>query len=334
MSRDTVYVTRFSRTERAVHWIHASAFFALLGTGFVLYVPRLSAIIARRPLVKDIHVYTALAWITLLAIVVVLGDRRGLRRTLRELDLFDDDDRLWLRRKPRPQGRFNAGQKVIYWIVVLGGSAVAISGYLLMFPFYGTNIADMQVAQVVHGVVALLFAIVHEAPAPLHGGAAGPAVTAVESVLLRALEKRQGDRFATVSAFVRSLESAAVTSVATTSPAPARGGGSTAPAQAAVASPVARIADKGTRWLRPTRWAALDPALVLKTLHIRRTRDDALPRRRWWWLLVVLPALAAAAFWTLTTRLPVTGVAPDRASAIGAPVPAATIKAARPPRHR
>jgi serine/threonine protein kinase len=182
---------------------------------------------------------------------------------------------------------------------------------------------------------ALLFAIVHEAPAPLHGGAAGPAVTAVESVLLRALEKRQSDRFATVSAFVRSLESAAVTSVATTSPAPARGGGgSTAPAQPAVASPVARIADKGTRWLRPTRWAALDPALVLKTLHIRRTRDDALPRRRWWWLLVVLPALAAAAFWTLTTRLPGAGVAPDRASAIGAPVPAATIKAARPVRHR
>jgi formate dehydrogenase subunit gamma len=26
-----------------------------------------------------------------------------------------------------------------------------------MFPFYGTNIADMQIAQVVHGVVAVLF---------------------------------------------------------------------------------------------------------------------------------------------------------------------------------
>ena len=46
MTRDAVYVKRFSRTERAVHWIHASAFFLLLGTGLVLYVPRLSA--ARR----------------------------------------------------------------------------------------------------------------------------------------------------------------------------------------------------------------------------------------------------------------------------------------------
>src|SRR5262249_515125 len=46
---------------------------------------------------------------------------------------------------------------MIYWIVVLGGTAVAVSGYFLMFPFYGTNIADMQLAQIVHGVVALLF---------------------------------------------------------------------------------------------------------------------------------------------------------------------------------
>ena len=36
-----------------------------------------------------------------------------------------------------PAYRFNAGQKMIYWIVVLGGAAVAVTGYLLMFPFYG-----------------------------------------------------------------------------------------------------------------------------------------------------------------------------------------------------
>ena len=39
-----------------------------------------------------------------------------------------------------PAYRFNAGQKMIYWIVVLGGAAVAITGYLLMFPFYGTTV--------------------------------------------------------------------------------------------------------------------------------------------------------------------------------------------------
>src|SRR5205085_7478524 len=42
-------------------------------------------------------------------------------------------------------------------IVVLGGTLVAASGYLLMFPFYVTDIDGQQLAQVVHGVIAMLF---------------------------------------------------------------------------------------------------------------------------------------------------------------------------------
>jgi formate dehydrogenase subunit gamma len=59
--------------------------------------------------------------------------------------------------KHPPARRFNAGQKAIYWIVVLGGGAAAATGYLLMFPFYVTDIAGMQTAQMVHGIVGLLF---------------------------------------------------------------------------------------------------------------------------------------------------------------------------------
>jgi formate dehydrogenase subunit gamma len=46
---------------------------------------------------------------------------------------------------------------MIYWIVVLGGTAVAITGYILMFPFAGTTVSGMQTAAIVHGVVAVLF---------------------------------------------------------------------------------------------------------------------------------------------------------------------------------
>jgi formate dehydrogenase subunit gamma len=57
-----------------------------------------------------------------------------------------------------PAYRFNAGQKMIYWIVVIGGAASAITGYLLMFPFYGDlTVSGMQTAQMVHSVVAVLF---------------------------------------------------------------------------------------------------------------------------------------------------------------------------------
>jgi formate dehydrogenase subunit gamma len=56
--------------------------------------------------------------------------------------------------------RFNAGQKAIYWWVVIAGAAIAVSGYVLMFPFYGTNISNMQWAQIVHGVSGVLFVAV------------------------------------------------------------------------------------------------------------------------------------------------------------------------------
>jgi formate dehydrogenase subunit gamma len=125
------YIERFSPTERAVHWVHATAFLVLLATGLALYVPALSVAVGRRPLLKDIHVYTAVAWIGALVLVVVLGDRRRLRATVRELETFDADDMLWLRRYPRPQGRFNAGQKVNAALTAAFAVLFAVSGSLL-----------------------------------------------------------------------------------------------------------------------------------------------------------------------------------------------------------
>src|SRR5260221_4875112 len=53
------YIRRFSRTERALHWVHAAAFFVLLGSGLVLYLPSLSTAVGPRPLVKGIPSLTA-----------------------------------------------------------------------------------------------------------------------------------------------------------------------------------------------------------------------------------------------------------------------------------
>ena len=53
--------------------------------------------------------------------------------------------------------RFNAGEKLVFWGVLGAGAAVSASGLLLLFPFYLTNIAGMQIAQVVHSIVAVLF---------------------------------------------------------------------------------------------------------------------------------------------------------------------------------
>jgi formate dehydrogenase subunit gamma len=133
MASDELYIKRFSRTERTLHWVHAAAFFVLLGSGLVLYMPSLSALVGRRPFVKDVHFDTGLAWLLAIVLIVALGDRRGLRRTLHELDVFDRDDQLWLRRVDAPQGRFNAGQKLNSALTAAFALLFFVSGVLLWY---------------------------------------------------------------------------------------------------------------------------------------------------------------------------------------------------------
>ena len=137
---------RFSRTERAVHWVHAAAFVVLLATGLALYLPSLSELVGRRPLLKTIHVYTAVAWVVALVLIVLLGDRAGLRATAREIDLFDRDDRAWLRGRRPPQGRLNAGQKVNTILTVVFGLMFALSGFFL---WYGERDTRFRFAQTI-----------------------------------------------------------------------------------------------------------------------------------------------------------------------------------------
>jgi formate dehydrogenase subunit gamma len=114
------WVKRFSRTERTLHWVNAAGFLTLVATGLVLWLPSLSVAVGRRPLVKDIHAWSGVGWVSALVLVALLGDRRGLLRTARELERLDD-------------GRFNPGQKVN---AILNAAFVVlflVSGLLLWF---------------------------------------------------------------------------------------------------------------------------------------------------------------------------------------------------------
>jgi formate dehydrogenase subunit gamma len=133
MASEPARLARYSRTERAVHWVHATAFTILLGSGLALYLPSLAEAVGRRPLLKAIHLYTAVAWIVALVLVVALGDRRGLRRTIREVDTFDADDRAWFTDHSRPSGRLNAGQKLNTIATAAFGILFAVTGFFLWY---------------------------------------------------------------------------------------------------------------------------------------------------------------------------------------------------------
>ena len=128
------YVHRFSKTERTIHWVNAAGFFLLLATGLILYIPRLSIEVGRRPLIKDLHFWGGIAWVGALVVIAVLGDRRGVLRTAREIDVFAREDVNWLTlRRPREQARFNAGQKINAALTAAFMVLFGVSGLLLWF---------------------------------------------------------------------------------------------------------------------------------------------------------------------------------------------------------
>jgi|RhiMethySRZTD1v2_1073278.scaffolds.fasta_scaffold211335_3 formate dehydrogenase subunit gamma len=156
-------IVRFNAFERFVHWMTATCFVVLAVSGLnitfgrELLLPLMgpNAFTTWSQTLKYLHNFLSFPF-TIGVIVIFLmwiagniPNRVDVNWLKRGGGIVGDDD--------PPAYRFNAGQKAIYWIVVLGGGAVAVSGYFLMFPFYGTTIAGMQLAQIVHGVVAVLF---------------------------------------------------------------------------------------------------------------------------------------------------------------------------------
>jgi len=107
---------RFDLAERALHWANAALFLVLIGTAAVLYLAPLSALVGRRPLVRDTHVIAGL-----LLPVPWLVARAGpwsavLRADVRRLARFDGFDCRWLRSLGRdpfaPVGKFHPLQKL------------------------------------------------------------------------------------------------------------------------------------------------------------------------------------------------------------------------------
>jgi len=156
-------VVRFNAFERGVHWMTASCFIVLALSGLnitfgrSLMLPWMGpeAFATMSQWGKYFHNYLSFPFtigVVLILLIWIAGN------------IPNKTDVEWVKRgggvvgnDHPPAHRFNAGQKLIYWIVVFGGGAVAVSGYLLMFPFYGTGVAGMQLAQIVHGVVGVLF---------------------------------------------------------------------------------------------------------------------------------------------------------------------------------
>jgi formate dehydrogenase subunit gamma len=163
--RANVSVVRFNALERLTHWVTATAFIVLAITG-------LNFIFGKRLLMPLIgadafaswsqwakYAHDFFSWAFMLGVLVMLvvwvWD-----------NLPDRYDGNWLKSgggmldksnsTHPPAGRFNAGQKLIFWTVVLGGVALSVTGIFMLFPFAFTDVNGMQLAQTIHATVGVL----------------------------------------------------------------------------------------------------------------------------------------------------------------------------------
>jgi len=156
-------IVRFNGFERFVHWMTASCFIilALSGLNITFGRPLLLPLLGPETfttwseLAKYAHNFLSFPF-TIGVVLIFLMWVGG--------NIPNHIDAEWIKRgggilgnDHPPAERFNAGQKMIYWIVVIGGGASAVTGYLLLFPFYVTGIEGMQIAQVIHAIVSVLF---------------------------------------------------------------------------------------------------------------------------------------------------------------------------------
>jgi len=156
-------VLRFSSFERFSHWLTAASFVVLGLTGLnitfgkIVLLPIIGpeAFSSMSEAAKYVHNYISAAFVIGLMLIVALWIKDNLPQKV-DIEWIKQGGG-FIKSKHAPSGRFNAGEKLVFWFALGAGAAVIISGCLLIFPFYVTDIAGMQIAQVVHAVIAVLF---------------------------------------------------------------------------------------------------------------------------------------------------------------------------------
>ena len=158
-------MVRFNAFERFVHWLTASTFIVLGITGLnitfgrVLILPWMGAdaFSAWSEWAKYAHNYLSFAFTIGVVLMFLMWIGQNFP-TAADVQWFKMGGGMGKGGGHAPAWKFNGGQKLLYWFIVLGGAAMIVTGYMLIFPFsWGMGVGDMELAQVFHGIVGVLF---------------------------------------------------------------------------------------------------------------------------------------------------------------------------------
>ena len=155
-------IVRFKAFERFSHWLTAVSFVILGLTGLNITFGKIllpvigpDAFSSVSQAAKYVHNFTSFSFVAGLVLIIVIFFKDNIPEKV-DLEWLKQGGG-FIKNKHAPAGRFNPGEKAVYWLSLAAGVFVSVSGFVLLFPFFGTDIADMQIAQAVHAIVAVLF---------------------------------------------------------------------------------------------------------------------------------------------------------------------------------
>jgi formate dehydrogenase subunit gamma len=142
-------IVRFGTIDRFAHWLMAGSFVVLGITGLNLLYGRyvLLPIIGKEGFAtittfgKYAHNYLAFAFMLGLGLSFILWVRHNIPNKL-DLKWLAMGGGIFAKGVHPPARKFNAGQKIIFWAVMIGGLSVSMSGIALMFPFQTSMFAE------------------------------------------------------------------------------------------------------------------------------------------------------------------------------------------------
>ncbi|TAK82169.1 MAG: formate dehydrogenase subunit gamma [Betaproteobacteria bacterium] len=158
-------ILRFGTAEQVVHWTSAISFCVLGLSGLTLlfgkYVllPVIGYLLFGwlTALAKNLHNFVAPLFILSVVVMIVMWLRDNLPRAY-DFQWFRKSWAFMMHGEHVPSGRFNAGEKVWFWLGVIGLSiAVSWSGVILLFPNFDQTRAVMQEAWIWHASAALIY---------------------------------------------------------------------------------------------------------------------------------------------------------------------------------
>jgi formate dehydrogenase subunit gamma len=155
-------LTRFNAFERFMHWLTAACFIVLALSGLNVTFGKLLLLPLVGPqtftnisvVAKWAHNYLAWPFMLGIALMFVVWIKDNIPGMV-DLRWFAAGGGIVGKGHP-PAKRFNGGQKIVFWTVVIGGTALSVSGVYLLFPAFAGGVLNLQFWNMVHGLVAVL----------------------------------------------------------------------------------------------------------------------------------------------------------------------------------